>query len=42
MKVIEFLMSNKGATPGQIEVGGCEMWVVRSMKRKGLVKLVEE
>jgi len=42
MKVMEFLMSNKSATTSQIEVGGNEMWVVRSMERRNLVKRVEE
>jgi len=42
VKVMEFLINSKSATPSQVEVGGCEMWLVRSMRRKGLVREVEE
>lgn len=38
MKVIENLMGNKSATSSQLEVAGCEMWLLRSMRRSGLIK----
>lgn len=38
MKVVEYLMSSKSASTSQLEIAGCELWLLRSMKRRGLVK----
>jgi len=42
MKVMDYLIGNKSATLGQLEVASCETWVVRSMRRRGLIKEKEE
>ena len=38
MRVIEYLMSSKAANTSQLEVSGGEGWLLRSMKRRGLVR----
>ena len=42
MRIINFLMENKSASSEQLEVVGGEGWLLRSMKRRGLIKELTE
>ena len=37
LKVMEYLIGSKSASESQLEVVG-ELWLIRSMKRRGLIK----
>jgi enterochelin esterase-like enzyme len=39
MKVMEYLMSSKAASTSQLDTV-CEGWLLRSMKRRGLIREV--
>ena len=42
MRIINFLIENKSASSEQLEVVGGEGWLLRSMKRRGLIKELTE
>lgn len=38
LRILQYLKDNKSASSDQLEVAGGERWLVRSLKRKHLIK----